>query len=441
MATVVFYNPMKPNFSLPKFREALEKVEKYLIMNEKKEDKQLDIMLMGDFNFPPNIVTWEKSKHGLFPVVKPGEAGGQKEACRLLVDLMNRFSLTQIVDKPTRNNNTLDLILTDNPDILSPTRTLNMKPLSDHRLVTTQVTTRTDIQHSVPSTSMPEAATYNLYRADKEKLAKEIRSTDWDKELLGNNDNTSDIKTRFDKIVVRCMREAGVPKFKRYRDKNVVSDEVMKLEKKVEMIEKKSNHPNAREVDKAQAAEEIKFVNKKMQSIIDVTAESMETKLLEGIKSNPRAFYKYANQARKGKTKIGPILSNGKYHSDPIKMANLLSQQYESVFSDPMTDISHHKKSQLTKATLNDIEFTTEDIIKAISDMVNGSAAGPDGIPVLFYKEYAEEIAKPFSLSGGILLIVVNSLMSQYWLSSLPCIREGRNVLPRTIDLLPSPII
>ena len=170
---------------------------------------------MGDFNFPPKIVTWEKSKHGMYPVVKPGETDGQKEACRLLVDLMNRFSLTQIVDKPTRKNNTLDLILTDNPDIFTPTRTLNMNPLSDHRLVTTQVTTRTNIEHSCPSINMPEAATFNLFRAGKETLAKVIRSVDWEKELLGDNTNTIDVKTRYDGLVVRCMKEAGVPKFPR----------------------------------------------------------------------------------------------------------------------------------------------------------------------------------------------------------------------------------
>ena len=406
MATAVIYNPPKPNFSFPKFKEVLSKVEKYLTANEEKGDKQLDFTLMGDFNFPPNIVTWEKSKHGMYPVVKPGETDGQKEACRLLVDLMNRFSLTQIVDKPTRKNNVLDLILTDNPDIFTPTRTLNMNTLSDHRLVSTQVTTRTNIQHSCPSSNMPEAATFNLFRADKDKLAKVLSSVDWEKELREDNTNTIDVKTRFDGLVVRCMKEAGVPKFKNQRVKDMASDEVMKVEKKAERIELKRQHQNAREVDKTQAAEEVKKIHKKMQSILDEAADMKETKLLNGIKSNPRAFYKHANQTRKGKTKIGPLLSKGKYYSDPIKMANLLSQQYESVFSEPREDISQHQNIKLTTATLNDIEIKTDDIIKAISEMVNGSAAGPDGIPVVFYKDYAEVISKP------LLMIWRNSLDS-----------------------------
>ena len=60
-----------------------------------------------------------------------------------------------------------------------------------------------------------------------------------------------------------------------------------------------------------------------------------------------------------------------------------------------MEDISHHTNKKLTTAALNDIILTEEDIIAAISDMVNGSAAGPDGIPVKFYKDYADELAVP----------------------------------------------
>merc|ERR1712105_286242 len=47
---------------------------------------------------------------------------------------------------------------------------------------------------------------------------------------------------------------------------------------------------------------------------------------------------------------------------------------------------------------LNDIEITEEDIKKAIDDIDENSAAGPDGIPALLLKKIREEIALPLAL-------------------------------------------
>ena len=217
---------------------------------------------------------------------------------------------------------------------------------------------------------------------------------------------TGDIKSRYDQLVVRCMKRAGVPKFKRY-DKSHITAEVNKLQKEAERIEDKRQHPNTRTKDSEEGGEKIQGINKKIQGILDESAAAKEKALLERIKSNPRAFYKHANESKKGRTRIGPLYSKGRYDSDPIRMANILSQQYESVFSEPMHDISHHRNKKLTDATLNDITLNSDDIIKAISEMVNGSAAGPDGIPVIFYKDYAEELTVPlliiwrYSLNNG----------------------------------------
>ena len=64
-----------------------------------------------------------------------------------------------------------------------------------------------------------------------------------------------------------------------------------------------------------------------------------EKKVTGAIKSNPKAFYVYANKSRKVKTKIGPLktVSNGvpEYVAGPLKMAEILSNQFEGVFTTP----------------------------------------------------------------------------------------------------------
>lgn len=52
------------------------------------------------------------------------------------------------------------------------------------------------------------------------------------------------------------------------------------------------------------------------------------------MKSNPRAFLKYANSTRKSKPNIGPLKDSGKFTNKTKDMSEILSKQYKSVFVD-----------------------------------------------------------------------------------------------------------
>ena len=53
---------------------------------------------------------------GVFGKYSEGE-NDEKQALQLLMELTNDYSLTQMVDKPTREKNIQDLVFTDNPSI------------------------------------------------------------------------------------------------------------------------------------------------------------------------------------------------------------------------------------------------------------------------------------------------------------------------------------
>ena len=59
-----------------------------------------------------------------------------------------------------------------------------------------------------------------------------------------------------------------------------------------------------------------------------------EEKAINAIKTNSKAFFKYANQKRKVRSRIGPLMTNsGELTENAREMADILSHQYESVFS------------------------------------------------------------------------------------------------------------
>ena len=61
-----------------------------------------------------------------------------------------------------------------------------------------------------------------------------------------------------------------------------------------------------------------------------------ETKAISNIKRNPKSFYSYANKFSKVSTAIGPLINSAKkLVTSASQMAEILSQQYQSVFSQP----------------------------------------------------------------------------------------------------------
>ena len=86
-----------------------------------------NIILMGDFNFPQ--ITWSSGV-----INWAGRSSSERRAALRLLECNDQFCLAQVVDKPTRGKNLLDLILTNNCDLVGNCSVAD-SGLSDHRLV------------------------------------------------------------------------------------------------------------------------------------------------------------------------------------------------------------------------------------------------------------------------------------------------------------------
>ena len=88
--------------------------------------------------------------------------------------------------------------------------------------------------------------------------------------------------------------------------------------------------------------------------------------------------------------------------TDKKKMADMLQDQFTSVFSDPNSlDISHpdfspsNISSHFQEA---DFDFSDEDIISAAGEIKADSACGPDGIPAILLKTCIAELCIPLRI-------------------------------------------
>ena len=152
------------------------------IRNKHKGNKLPSVHVLGDFNFKD--IAWPDRLN------KSGSMLSQSEG-QMLIDIMNDHGLEQLVHFPTREKNTLDLILTSLPgqfqEIHSPDK------LSDHDVVSGT------LKVYIPPKKKPRRKVYLYHKGDFESMRKDVSDFARDRYFNGYSDNRS-VQENFDLI-------------------------------------------------------------------------------------------------------------------------------------------------------------------------------------------------------------------------------------------------
>ena len=157
------------------FREQLD-----YIRTHHKGKKLPSAHVLGDFNFKD--IDWPDR------LSKSGSTLSQSEG-QILIDIMNDHGLEQMVHFPTREKNTLDLILTTLPgqfqDVHSPDK------LSDHDIVSGT------LKMFIPPIKKPRRKVYLYQKGDYESMRKDTLQFAKEKYFNGHSDTRS-VQENFD---------------------------------------------------------------------------------------------------------------------------------------------------------------------------------------------------------------------------------------------------
>ena len=81
---------------------------------------------------------------------------------------------------------------------------------------------------------------------------------------------------------------------------------------------------------------EARDIEKKLQKSYRETRDINEQKAVDAIKNNSKYFFSYAKEFSKFVSGIGPLMDSANtLETCPTQMAEMLSTQYSSVFSEP----------------------------------------------------------------------------------------------------------
>ena len=132
------------------------------------------------------------------------------------------------------------------------------------------------------------------------------------------------------------------------------------------------------------------------QEIRKAEQDHINNTINEGLQNNnTKPFWQYVKSRREDSIGVAPLKKDGTLISNSKEKAQLLVKQFQSVFT--KSDVSDGSPNLSTPeiADISEIKVDRQGIIKLLKNLNPRKACGPDSIPNMFLKNYAEELSLP----------------------------------------------
>jgi hypothetical protein len=150
-------------------------------------DKEQNIVVLGDFNF--QNLNWENKE--------------TLDESHPFIECIGNNFLTQVVEKPTRGENFLDLILCSDTSLVDNLRVGEPFQTSHHQIIRFSLLTR----KQAPKTNMKA---YNYFKADYEGIREQANSLNWDKVFEKNESSVNKLWDRLKSDLIE-LRDKFIP--------------------------------------------------------------------------------------------------------------------------------------------------------------------------------------------------------------------------------------
>ena len=347
MLLINIYRP--PNSPKQLFEEVLDRCQMALeevILKEATKTKT--ILMLGDYNFP--FIRWPCKT--IYTREEDQVRSSEKEQGLMIIDWTGKNFLEQIILTPTTKEGILDLVFTNNEDIINRYKVTVNNRLSDHNTLNIYLNIDEDRKDYEKKNRYPnEIFEYDLLKGtegdwikyetmmekkaeDPEKSMKEKTTDEQVVSFIEKVDET--VKLLFDK-----KRE-----FRTGKEKGEETSRRNKIPRQIRTNMKKKSSISKKILSSKSATKTLKLMTKlqKIENDLKESYDKMRSKkeqeAVKKIKKNAKFFYSFATKSAKIKNKVGPLMDEeGEIKKDSESMANILRKQYESVFIDDTESI------------------------------------------------------------------------------------------------------
>ena len=299
------------------------------------------------------------------------------------LDMMATVGIDQIVNFPTRGDNTLDLFLTNRPSLVN--RCEPVPGLSDHEIVFVE----SDAQAT---------------------RVKPVRR----RIHLWNKANVSDVRNSVQKFSDNFIRKHNVqtPVDILWEEIKEQHDQVMEQLVPSKMSSTRFSQPwiNTKVKRLARrkkcAYQKAKLSKckkdwtryKNLKKLCQANCRKTYNEFVNDMIANKsKKFWTFVKSKRNDNTGVAPLKKNGIIYSDSKTKAEVLNQQFASVFTDD-GDRKLPDKGNSTYPSLPNIQVRVDGVVKLLRNLNPHKAGGPDNIRPKFLREVAEELAPALTL-------------------------------------------
>ena len=280
------------------------------------------VWVCGDFNLP--AIKWNDG------AVVPLGSGDRQHHLRFTKTIMD-FNLTQVVEISTRGDNILDLFLTNSPELVKRVQTAPPSGNNDNDILFVEVGLVPPRKRPVPRKILKlNSANWEEMKSDATKLSDDINNLQPDTDA-----NTIWLKFRDG---ITSSIERNVPsKMLRSRDKHpwITRDlqRLIRSRDRAFTMRKRSIAKNKhyKVVKSAVQLALRKAFNSYIENMIsEAPSDAMDP---DSRPPKPKRFFSYLKSLPKSGDGVAPLKSNGILVTENLDKANILNNQFVSVFS------------------------------------------------------------------------------------------------------------
>merc|ERR1712002_1162261 len=259
-----------------------------------------------------------------------GATRDEQNQFKRLNEQMDEFGLVQIIEEPTRGENTLDLIYTNETSMIIQVENIK-STLSDHdRIeVTTNIKTKNEeeiIENKNENDKGMKKLNYNSDNVEWDKIRNELKEIQWN-EIFKDKDTETCLNILLEIIIKLCKKY--IPE-KKSRNKNTIPKRRRIFQKMKLLRRSKRNANNKRKkvIDNKILEVEKEILNHKKEE-----RDIKEKRVIENMNKKPKIFHDFIKNKENRDNKLGPLKVAGEYIRNNKEICNTMTKTYNAQYS------------------------------------------------------------------------------------------------------------
>ena len=364
---------------------------------------------------------------------------------RLLLDFTVNTGMYQLVDFATRANNILDVLLTDDEQIITDIAADSPIGHSDHLMVTFKIILVVNTAGQITTNPVTKGPAYNWRLADFDAMHEYLSCVDW-QSVVYHHPSALDAWSVFIDVINIAV-SLFVPKCKAAspsatRRLRHYPHTLRKLTRKKRSLWKKCRNSPQNPIVRGLYRD---CANQWRQEIRNIEM-AKENDIIES--NNIGTFFKFVNKRLKYRNAIGALVDDGgNTVTNDDEKATLFNEYFGSVgvVDDGVIPVCTFMPSH-DDCVLEMVEFNALNVLAAMNRLKSNLSSGPDSLPSLLFKRLRHCLAAPLALMFSQLFSV--SAVPSDWKRAVitPVFKKGVtgkvcNYRPISLTCVPSKIM